>query len=116
MTRLSKLFDNWGTIVEGNLTLYAKSVFHLPRARHTCDWSKYGVNIDGVRLNHLPFADDIVLITGSPEHTSEMLHRLDEKESHYGLVINTSETKVMRYPFSQHSRTFARKSHRKRWR
>ncbi|PIO72183.1 hypothetical protein TELCIR_05898 [Teladorsagia circumcincta] len=64
-----------------------------------CDWSGLEINIDGVRLSHLRFADDIVLITGSPEHASEMLNLLDEKGSSCGLVINTSNTKVMRNPF-----------------
>ncbi|PIO71074.1 hypothetical protein TELCIR_07035 [Teladorsagia circumcincta] len=36
----------------------------------------------------------------SPEYASEMLHRLDEEGSHYGLTINTSKTKVMRNPVS----------------
>ncbi|VDO43143.1 unnamed protein product [Haemonchus placei] len=65
-----------------------------------CNWSNFGVNIDGVRLNHLRFADDIVLITDSPEHASEMLHRLDEEGSQCDLTINTSKTNVMRNQFS----------------
>ncbi|EPB74877.1 hypothetical protein ANCCEY_06027 [Ancylostoma ceylanicum] len=38
-----------------------------------CDWSTFGVLIDGERLNYLRFADDIVLITRSPDDASEML-------------------------------------------
>ncbi|PIO65665.1 hypothetical protein TELCIR_12647, partial [Teladorsagia circumcincta] len=52
------------------------------------------------RLNHLRFADDIVLITDFPKHASETVHRLNEEGSHYGFIINTSKTKVMRNPFS----------------
>ncbi|EPB67666.1 hypothetical protein ANCCEY_13241 [Ancylostoma ceylanicum] len=40
------------------------------------DWSTFGVLIDAERLNHLRFAEDIVLITRSPEDASEMLRRL----------------------------------------
>ncbi|PIO60295.1 hypothetical protein TELCIR_18212 [Teladorsagia circumcincta] len=64
-----------------------------------CDWSGLGINI-GVRLNHLGFADDIVLNTESPEHAPEMLNLLDERGSLCGLVINPFETRVMRNPFS----------------
>ncbi|EPB66985.1 hypothetical protein ANCCEY_13926 [Ancylostoma ceylanicum] len=38
-----------------------------------CDWSTFAVVIDGERLNHLRFADDIVLIMRSPDDASEML-------------------------------------------
>ncbi|PIO77337.1 hypothetical protein TELCIR_00574 [Teladorsagia circumcincta] len=65
-----------------------------------CNWSGLGINIDGVRLNQLRFADDTVLITESPEHASEMLNFLDEEGSPCGRVINTSRTKAMRNPFS----------------
>uniref|UniRef100_A0A7I4YXJ4 Reverse transcriptase domain-containing protein n=1 Tax=Haemonchus contortus TaxID=6289 RepID=A0A7I4YXJ4_HAECO len=49
--------------------LFPACLEHVIR-RCNCD---FGVNIDGVRLNHLRFADDIVLITDSPEHASETL-------------------------------------------
>ncbi|KAK6055379.1 hypothetical protein COOONC_07117 [Cooperia oncophora] len=65
-----------------------------------CDWSRFGLNIDGTLLNHLRFADDIVLITSSPEEASEMLDRLDQEGSQYGLTMNTSKTKVMRNRFA----------------
>ncbi|EPB80082.1 hypothetical protein ANCCEY_00770 [Ancylostoma ceylanicum] len=65
-----------------------------------CDWSTFEVLIDGKRLNHLRFADDIVLITRSPGDASEMLRRLDEEGSKAGLTINPSKTKVMRSAFS----------------
>nr|CDJ93420.1 RNA-directed DNA polymerase (reverse transcriptase) domain containing protein [Haemonchus contortus] len=77
--------------------LFSACLEHVIRR---CDWSNYGVNNDGVRLYHLRFADDIVLITETPEHASEMLHRLDEEGSHCGLTINTSKTKVMLNQFS----------------
>ncbi|EYC43142.1 hypothetical protein Y032_0502g2630 [Ancylostoma ceylanicum] len=59
-----------------------------------CDWSTFGVLIDGERLNHLRFAGDIVLITRSPDDASEMLRRLDEERSKAGLTINKTKTKI----------------------
>ncbi|XGW19116.1 hypothetical protein V3C99_003157 [Haemonchus contortus] len=92
--------------------LFSACLEHVIRR---CNWSNFGVNIDGVRLSHLRFADDIVLITGSPEHASEMLHRLDVEGSHCGLTINTSKTKVMRNQFSGDTPcTFERRCYRRR--
>ncbi|EYC17830.1 hypothetical protein Y032_0029g1894 [Ancylostoma ceylanicum] len=65
-----------------------------------CDWSTFGVLIDGEPLNHLRFADDIVLITRSPDDASEMLRRIDEEGSKAGLTINKTKTKFMRSAFS----------------
>ncbi|KIH43812.1 hypothetical protein ANCDUO_26177, partial [Ancylostoma duodenale] len=56
-------------------------------------WSTSGVLIDGRRLNNLRFADDIVLITSSPDDASEMLRLLDEEGRKAGLNINTTKTK-----------------------
>ncbi|EPB75005.1 hypothetical protein ANCCEY_05924 [Ancylostoma ceylanicum] len=58
------------------------------------------VLIDGERINHLRYANDIVLITRSPDDASEMLQRLDEEGSKAGLSINKTKTKVMRSAFS----------------
>ncbi|EPB77701.1 hypothetical protein ANCCEY_03205 [Ancylostoma ceylanicum] len=65
-----------------------------------CDWSTFGVLINGERLSHLRFADDIVLVTRSPDNASEMLRRLDEEGSKARLTINTTKTEVMRSAFS----------------
>ncbi|KAK6061542.1 hypothetical protein COOONC_00792 [Cooperia oncophora] len=56
--------------------------------------------MDGTLLNHLRFADDVVLITSTPREASEMLNRLDQQGSSYGLTMNTSKTKVMRNQFT----------------
>ncbi|KIH43072.1 hypothetical protein ANCDUO_26931, partial [Ancylostoma duodenale] len=42
---------------------------------------------------HLRFADNIVLITRSPDDVSEMLRLLDEEGSEAGLNISTTKTK-----------------------
>ncbi|KIH54160.1 hypothetical protein ANCDUO_15695, partial [Ancylostoma duodenale] len=58
-----------------------------------CKWNTFGVLIDGKRLNHLRFVDNIVLITRSPGDASEMLRLLDEEGKKAGLSINTEKTK-----------------------
>ncbi|EYC05138.1 hypothetical protein Y032_0084g1798 [Ancylostoma ceylanicum] len=72
----------------------------LESAIRNCDWSTFRVLIDGERINHLRYANDIVLITRSPDDASEMLQRLDEEGSKAGLSINKTKTKVMRSAFS----------------
>lgn len=80
-------------------------------------WSNFGVNVDGVRLNHLRFADDIVLITDSPEHASEMLRTFGRRREplwpHYQYLQDQSDAKSI---LKQRFRTSERKSNRRRQR
>ncbi|WKX94327.1 hypothetical protein Q1695_011520 [Nippostrongylus brasiliensis] len=64
-----------------------------------CDWEPFGVEVNGVRLNHMRFADDIVLVTKTPEDASRMLNGLHEAGKEAGLTINTTKTKVLRNSF-----------------
>ncbi|VDL69849.1 unnamed protein product [Nippostrongylus brasiliensis] len=64
-----------------------------------CDWEPFGVEVNGVRLNHLRFADDIVLVTKTPEDALRKLNGLDEAGKEAGLTINTTKTKVLRNSF-----------------
>ena len=41
------------------------------------EWDNKGITINGVKLNHLRLADDIVLITNSGEEAQEMLNELN---------------------------------------
>lgn len=59
------------------------------------NWERKGVNIDGRYLNHLRFADDIVLISTNPEELQEMLSELREVSEEIGLSMNMGKTKVM---------------------
>ena len=68
----------------------------LEEAIKTCDWSDYGISVDGRRLNHLRFADDIVLITPTAQDAASMLNSLDNAGKRAGLRINLKKTKAMR--------------------
>jgi len=37
------------------------------------DWQENGINIDGLRLNNLRFADDIVIVASTSEELKNML-------------------------------------------
>lgn len=54
-----------------------------------------GLNINGENLNHLRFADDIVLIAERHEDLSYMLTVLDEKSRDCGLEMNQNKTCLM---------------------
>nr|XP_049701309.1 LINE-1 retrotransposable element ORF2 protein [Helicoverpa armigera] len=43
------------------------------------DWNGFGLNILGTKLNHLRFADDIVLFEENPAHLEEMINSLNEE-------------------------------------
>ena len=59
------------------------------------DWDG-GVLINGERLTHLRFADDIVLVAESIEQLQTMLNTLDRRGLAVGLKINRTKTKYMR--------------------
>ena len=58
-------------------------------------WSNKGIMIDGIILNNLRFADDIVLIAKSSEELCTMITSLQNKSLEAGLAINISKTKYM---------------------
>ncbi|CAK1582177.1 unnamed protein product [Parnassius mnemosyne] len=59
------------------------------------NWTKYGININGRRLNHLRFADDIVIFAETAKQLNDMLYSLDQESSKVGLDMNVSKTKIM---------------------
>lgn len=61
----------------------------------TLTWDKKGINIDGSHLNHLRFADDIVLISSNIQELKDMLEQLKGAAEGVGLKMNISKTKIM---------------------
>lgn len=55
-------------------------------------WAIMDLDINGERLNHLRFADDMVLIT---DDVRQMLQKLNKKTKENWLKINIEETKIM---------------------
>uniref|UniRef100_A0A0K0DA09 Reverse transcriptase domain-containing protein n=1 Tax=Angiostrongylus cantonensis TaxID=6313 RepID=A0A0K0DA09_ANGCA len=55
-----------------------------------------GVKIDGRQLNHLHFADDIVLVTPNISHAKRMLDNVDEACGMIGLRLILTKTMFMR--------------------
>lgn len=54
-----------------------------------------GINIDGKDLNHLRFADDIILISDCLGKAEEMLSKLTSASHKVGLKINPTKTEFM---------------------
>lgn len=59
------------------------------------DWKKKGVYINGQYLNHLRFADDIVIIAETAKDLEEMMRSLDDESSKTGLEMNVNKTKIL---------------------
>lgn len=59
------------------------------------DWDHYGLNVNGVKMNHLRFADDLILISDKPKSLQEMLKQLVYESDRVGLSMNATKTKVM---------------------
>ncbi|XP_052745839.1 uncharacterized protein LOC128199637 [Bicyclus anynana] len=59
------------------------------------NWAQKGILINGNYLNHLRFADDIVIMAESPKDLEEMITTLDQESKKVGLDMNTDKTKIM---------------------
>jgi len=59
------------------------------------EWSEDGVNVNGRKLNHLRFADDIVLISNNTNDLQARLQELNNSSKISGMKINMNKTKVM---------------------
>ena len=54
-----------------------------------------GININGVRLSNLRFADDIILFAESEEKLKDMLEDLNNEGKRDGMKLNKKKTKIM---------------------
>ena len=54
-----------------------------------------GININGVRLSNLRFADDIMLFAESEEELKDMLVDLNNEGKRDGMKLNKKKTKIM---------------------
>ena len=59
------------------------------------DWSQRGIAIDEESLNHLQFADHIVLVSKVLQQTEEMLQQPSTNSKRCSLHINWNKTKIM---------------------
>ena len=51
--------------------------------------------MDGEHLTHLRFADDILLLSHTPQELEKMVRELSEESRKAGLKMNITKTKVM---------------------
>jgi hypothetical protein len=59
------------------------------------DWSQRGVNINGERLTHLRFADDVIVFSENIDELQTMVQELYTASLNVGLKMNTAKTKIM---------------------
>lgn len=59
------------------------------------EWQNIGINVNGKRLNHLRYADDIVLIAGNYNDLNYMVTSLNRQAASVGLKMNLTKTKTM---------------------
>lgn len=61
----------------------------------TLTWENKGISIDGTYLNHLRFADDIVIFSSNLEELRQMLEELRTASLEVGLQMNIGKTKSL---------------------
>ena len=54
-----------------------------------------GININGVRLSNLRFADDIILFAETEEKVKDMLEDLNNEGERDGMKLNKNKIKIM---------------------
>ncbi|EYC29498.1 hypothetical protein Y032_0006g3006 [Ancylostoma ceylanicum] len=68
----------------------------LEDAIRRLEWDHIGVRVDGRLLQHLRFADDVVLITPNISQAERMLADFDDACGKIGLQLNLTKTMFMR--------------------
>ncbi|CAF4752853.1 unnamed protein product [Pieris macdunnoughi] len=59
------------------------------------NWTRMGLNINGQNLNHLRFADDLILFSEDAGTLGLMLQQLSNESAKAGLSMNLTKTKIM---------------------
>lgn len=59
------------------------------------NWVKKGTKLDKDYLNHLRFADNMVLISSDIKERKKMIEQLNQASKAVGVEINISKTKIM---------------------
>ena len=67
----------------------------LEKVFRNLSWEHKGIKIDGEFLNHLRFADDIIIFANRVEELQQMLIDLSKKSIEVGLSMNFKKTKIM---------------------
>ena len=59
------------------------------------NWDEVGIKINGEYLNHLRFADDIILFASNAEELQTRMEELSNESSRIEVKMNLNKTKVM---------------------
>ncbi|XP_039287770.1 uncharacterized protein LOC111047670 [Nilaparvata lugens] len=76
----------------------------LEKSLMKLQWQERGININGVKLNALKFADDIVIVGNDTEEVCGMLKDLIEVTKKIGMKVNFDKSKVMTYNSDENDR------------
>lgn len=73
----------------------------LEKVFRALNWQEKGLDVNGKRLSHLRFADDIVIFSNTYEELHTMIEELEREGRKVGLEMNINKTKVMRVNMSE---------------
>ena len=58
------------------------------------EWQDVSLRVNGENINHLRFADDIVLISGDVSELKQMINQLNNESTKLGRKMNMNKIKV----------------------
>ena len=95
----SKPFQVKRGVRQGDTISPKLSTAALEEVFKTLEWNEKGVQINGRKLSHLRFADDIVVFASEMEDLETRINDLADASGRCGLRLNAQKTKVMRNSF-----------------
>ena len=59
------------------------------------DEAQAGINIAGINISNLTYADDTILLAESEEELKSLLMKVNKEHENVGLKLNIQKTKIM---------------------
>lgn len=72
--------------------IYSEAIF-----REALEGIECGVKVNGRLINNIRYADDTVVLAENEQDLQRLLNQIVRHSEHYGLLINTTKTKIMAF-------------------
>ncbi|XP_042858876.1 uncharacterized protein LOC122244992 [Penaeus japonicus] len=94
MSNMGHLVMSSGGVRQGDTSSPKLFTACLEKVFQKLNWDQKGIRIDGEYLNHLRFADDIIILAKNRQELNQMLHELNVESLKVRLSMNLEKTKI----------------------